>query len=86
MPDVRLIAILLAVKTKLLQDKTYFQEKRITMTTKRLRQLGLVSFAVLFLAACGQKGPLRMPDDEEPQKQTTDEGVVVQQSWLGEPL
>ncbi|WP_223669936.1 LPS translocon maturation chaperone LptM [Kangiella shandongensis] len=36
---------------------------------KRLRLLGLAGLAVLFLGACGQKGPLRMPDDE-PQKQT----------------
>ncbi|WP_211267774.1 LPS translocon maturation chaperone LptM [Kangiella sediminilitoris] len=35
---------------------------------RRLRLLGLAGFAVLFLSACGQKGPLHMPD-EEPQQQ-----------------
>lgn len=44
------------------------------MTTKRLRQLGLASFAVLFLAACGQKGPLRMPS-EDPEKTSVNQGV-----------
>ena len=73
-PDVRLIAILLAVKTKLLQDKTYFIVKIIMMKTKRLRQLGLASFAVLFLVACGQKGPLRMPQ-ENLEKNPLNQGV-----------
>ena len=44
------------------------------MTTKRLRQLGLASFAVLFLAACGQKGPLRMPE-ESPEKESLNHEV-----------
>ena len=67
MPDVRLIAMTLAVKTKLLQDKAYFLNKTITMTIKRLRQLGIMSLAVVFLAGCGPKGPLFMPE-EEPEK------------------
>ncbi|WP_345292246.1 LPS translocon maturation chaperone LptM [Kangiella marina] len=34
---------------------------------KRVRLLGLASLTVLILAACGQKGPLYMPE-EEPEK------------------
>ncbi|AKE51071.1 hypothetical protein TQ33_0079 [Kangiella geojedonensis] len=83
MPDVRLIAITLAVKTKLLQDKTYFLKKKITMTIKRLRQLGMMSLAVLFLAACGQKGPLFMPE-EEPEKQLENQKVEEDQEAKGE--
>lgn len=69
----------LAVKTKLLQDKAYFLKKTIKMTIKRLRQLGIMSLAVVFLAACGQKGPLFMPE-EEPEKPTENQKVEESQS------
>ena len=45
------------------------------MTMKRIRQLSLTAMAVMFLAACGQKGPLFLPDNEpekEKQEDTSD--------------
>lgn len=36
---------------------------------KRIRQLSLAAMAVVFLAACGQKGPLYLPDSEPEKKQ-----------------
>ncbi|GEM_PF-1861511 len=53
------------------------------MTIKRLRQLGMMSLAVLVLAACGQKGPLFMPE-EEPEKQSENQEVEEDQEAKGE--
>ncbi|GAA0207381.1 hypothetical protein GCM10009123_13610 [Kangiella japonica] len=36
---------------------------------KRIRQLGLTAMALVFLAACGQKGPLYLPESEPEKKQ-----------------
>jgi len=47
------------------------------MTTKRIRQLGLASLAALFLVACGQKGPLYMPDDEESEQKPENHEVTL---------
>ena len=43
------------------------------MTMKRIRQLSLTAMAVMFLAACGQKGPLFLPDNEPEKKQEKQE-------------
>lgn len=46
------------------------------MTIKRIRQLGIASLAALFVVACGQKGPLRMPDDDESGKKAVNHEVA----------
>jgi predicted small lipoprotein YifL len=45
----------------------------LMMTMKRIRQLSLTAMAVMFLAACGQKGPLFLPDNEPEKKQEKQE-------------
>lgn len=39
------------------------------MMMKRIRQLSLMAITAVFLVACGQKGPLFLPDNQ-PEKET----------------
>lgn len=39
------------------------------MMMKRMRQFSLMAIVAVFLVACGQKGPLFLPDNE-PEKET----------------
>lgn len=39
------------------------------MMMKRIRQFSLMAIAAVFLVACGQKGPLFLPDNQ-PEKET----------------
>lgn len=47
------------------------------MTTKGLWRLGFAGAVVLFLVACGQKGPLYMPDEQQ-DKQTENQKVEAE--------
>lgn len=47
----------------------------LMMTKRRIWQLSLTAMAVVFLAACGQKGPLFLPHEKPEKKQEKQEDI-----------